>query len=318
MQPIAGELFVGIDISKARLDVATCGASTQAWSLDYEAQSLGALTQRLTTLSPVLVVMEATGGLEVDVALALSAACVPVVIINARQAREFGRATGKLAKTDKIDARMLAEFAQKIRPQVRPLPDEQQRALDALMLRRRQISEMITAEKNRRAQAGPLIAREIGEHILFLQQRLEKIEGELRERVLQSEAWCLKDRLLQSVPGVGQVLSHTLLAALPELGRLERRKIAALVGVAPFNQDSGKRRGPRAIWGGRADVRQVLYMATLSATRFNPLIRAHYQQLLGRGKLPKVALVACMRKLLTILNSMLQHSRPWDHDFARA
>lgn len=318
MQPVARELFVGIDISKTRLDVATCGASTQAWSLDYEAQALGALAQRLSTLAPTLVVMEATGGLEVDVALALSALALPVVIINARQAREFGRATGKLAKTDKIDARMLAEFAQKMRPQVRPLPDAQQRALDALMLRRRQISEMITAEKNRRAQARPLIAREISEHILFLQQRLERIEDELREHVRHSEAWSLKDRLLQSVPGVGQVLSHTILAALPELGRLERRKIAALVGVAPFNRDSGQMRGRRAIWGGRADVRQVLYMATMSATRFNPVLRAHYNQLLGRGKLPKVALVACMRKLLTILNSMLQHSRPWDHDFARA
>lgn len=312
------ELFVGIDISKTRLDVATCGASTQAWSLDYEAQALGGLAERLRALSSTLIVMEATGGLEVDVALALSALALPVVIINARQAREFGRATGKLAKTDKIDARMLAEFAQKMRPEVRALPDAQQRALDALMLRRRQISEMITAEKNRRAQAGPLIAREISEHILFLETRLERIEDELRERVLQSEAWSLKDRLLQSVPGVGQVLSHTILAALPELGRLERRKIAALVGVAPFNRDSGQMRGRRAIWGGRADVRQVLYMATLSATRFNPVIRAHYDQLLGRGKLPKVALVACMRKLLTILNSMLQHGRPWKHDFARA
>lgn len=318
MQPLAREVFVGIDISKTRLDIAIRGAVAEEWNARFDAQGLSRLGERLVALSPTLVVMEATGGLEVDVAVALAGLGLPVVIINARQAREFGRATGQLAKTDKIDARMLAEFAQKIRPEVRPLPDEEQRALDALLLRRRQVTEMITAEKNRRQQATPLIAQEISEHIAFLEQRLEGLQDEIRQRVLKSEAWRLKDHLLQSVPGVGPVLSHTLLAALPELGRLERRKIAALVGVAPFNCDSGQMRGRRAIWGGRADIRQVLYMATMSAARYNPVIRAHYDQLVARGKLPKVALVACMRKLLTILNSILKHDQPWDPNFVPA
>jgi transposase len=312
------EIFVGIDISKARLDVATCGAVQDEWNVRYDAEGLAGLAQRLLSLKPERVVMEATGGLEVDVAIALSCHGLPVVVINPRQAKDFGRATGKLAKTDKIDARILAEFAMKIRPEIRTLPEEEQRALDAVMMRRRQLVEMITAEKNRRQQAGPVIAQEITEHILFLQQRLEKLEADLCDRVQKSETWRAKDQLLRSVPSVGAVLSHTLLASLPELGTLERRKISALVGVAPFNRDSGGQFGRRTTWGGRSDVRHILYMATLSATRYNPTIRAFFHQLVARGKLKKVALVACMRKLLTILNSILKHQKPWSPDLAPA
>ncbi|HEX8361598.1 MAG TPA: transposase [Longimicrobium sp.] len=305
------ELFVGIDISKARLDVATRGAAEQAWSLPYDAASLSALASRLVELAPTLVVMEATGGLETDVCVALAAHGLPVVVLNPRQVKEFARATGRLAKTDRIDAGVLAEFAQKLRPEVRPLPDERQRALDALLARRRQLVDMIVAEKNRRLQAPRLIALEIAEHIAFLEARLKQADDELRRQVRADEAWVARDALLQSVPGVGEVLSRTLQASLPELGQLERRKIAALVGVAPFARDSGTQRGRRRIWGGRADVRSVLYMATMSAVQHNPVIRAFHQQLVERGKLGKVALVACMRKLLTILNSILKHAQPW-------
>lgn len=312
MQPFASELFVGIDLSKARLDVASCGSEEQEWSVRHDASGISHLAERLQGLSPTLIVMEATGGLEVEVSAALTSRGLPVVVLNPRQVKDFGRALGRLAKTDQIDARLLAEFAQKIRPAVRPLPEEAQRALDALMMRRRQVVEMISAEKNRLQQANSAaIAQEIREHIAYLEQRLEKLAAELRERIEQSETWRAKDLLLRSVPGVGAVLSHTLLAALPELGTLERRKIAALVGVAPFNRDSGKMRGRRVIWGGRSEVRHILYLAALSASRFNPVIRAFYEQLVARGKLKKVALVACMRKLLTILNSILKHQQPW-------
>ena len=314
----APELFVGIDIAKARLDVATCGATTQAWSLSYDAASLSALAVRLVGLAPTLVVMEATGGLETDVCVTLASHGLPVVVLNPRQVKEFGRATGRLAKTDRIDASVLADFAQKLRPEVRPLPDERQRALDALLGRRRQLVEMIVAEKNRRLQAPRLIALEIAEHIAFLEARLGQADEELRRQVKADEAWCARDALLQSVPGVGEVLSRTLQASLPELGQLERRKIAALVGVAPFARDSGTLRGRRRIWGGRSDVRAVLYMATMSAVQHNPVIRAFHQQLINRGKLGKVALVACMRKLLTILNSVLKHAEPWSPRLAAA
>jgi transposase len=314
----APELFVGIDIAKARLDVATCGSASQIWSLRYDAASLEALAARLVGLKPTLVVMEATGGLETDVCITLAAHKLPVVVLNPRQVKEFARATGRLAKTDRIDASVLADFAQKLRPAVRPLPDERQRALDALLGRRRQLVEMVVAEKNRRQQAPRLIALEISEHIAFLEARLKAAEDELRRQVKADDAWCARDVLLRSVPGVGEVLSRTLQASLPELGQLERRKIAALVGVAPFARDSGTLRGRRRIWGGRADVRAVLYMATLSAVQHNPVIRAHYEQLVKRGKLGKVALVACMRKLLTILNSVLKHAQPWSPRLATA
>jgi transposase len=306
------EQFVGIDISKARLDVATCGAGEpRGWSVSYDASSLDALARRLVELAPTLVVMEATGGLETDVCITLAARGLPVVVLNPRQVKEFARATGRLAKTDRIDAAVLADFAQKLRPEVRPLPDERQRALDALLGRRRQLVDMLVAEKNRRLQAPRLIALEIAEHIAFLEASLERANDELRRQVQTDEAWCARDVLLRSVPGVGEVLSRTMQASLPELGQLERRGISALVGVAPFARDSGTLKGQRRIWGGRADVRSVLYMATLSAVQHNPVIRAFHQQLLARGKPGKVAIVACMRKLLTILNSILKHKQPW-------
>lgn len=319
MKPVPTEVFVGIDISKARLDIATCGALEQAWQVRYDFAGLRALAERLAALGPTLVVLEATGGLEAELAVTLAERTLPVVILNPRQAKEFARASGKLAKTDRIDARILAEFALKMRPEVRPLPPEEQRALEECMVRRRQIVEMIAAEKNRRHQArSRAIAQEILAHILYLEARLETLSEELRQRVEQSELWRVKDQLLRSVPGVGDVLSHTLLAALPELGSLERRKIAALVGVAPLNRDSGMMRGRRSIWGGRAEVRQILYMAALSGVRYNPVLRAFYEQLKARGKPKKVALVACMRKLLTILNSILKTQRPWSPNVAQA
>lgn len=305
------EIFVGIDISKARLDVAVCGAAKDEWDVRYDAEGLLRLGERIASLQPVQVVMEATGGLEVDVVVALTRHALPVVVINPRQVKDFARSTGKLAKTDKIDARILAEFALKIRPELRPLPDAEQRALDAVIMRRRQVVEMIAAEKNRLQQARPLIAPEIREHITYLEQRLSLLDAELHARVQKSETWRAKDELLRSVPSVGLVVSHTLLASLPELGTLGRRQISALVGVAPLNRDSGSRSGRRIPWGGRSDVRQVLYMAAVCATRCNPTIRAFYKQLVARGKLKKVALVACMRKLLTILNSILKHEKAW-------
>lgn len=312
------EIFAGIDISKARLEIATCGGVQEEWSVRYDSEGLAGLAQRLVLLQPARVVMEATGGLEAGVSVALACHGLPVVILNPRHAKDFARATGKLAKTDRIDARMLAEFGQKMRPEIRALPEEEQRELDALMMRRRQLGEMIAAEKNRRQQAKPRIAQEISDHIRYLKERLEKLDEELRERIQKNEAWRAKDSLLQSVPGVGDVLSHTLLASLPELGTLERRKISALAGLAPFNRDSGTLRGRRVTWGGRSSVRQVLYMATLSATRYNPVIRAFFTQLVSRGKPKKVALVACMRKLLTILNSILKYQTPWSPDLAPA
>lgn len=318
MKSSAEEMFVGIDVSKARLDVATCGGAVQSWSVKQTPSSLRTLATQLQALSPTLVVLEATGGLERPLYTVLVEHALPVVLLNAYRVREFARATGQLAKTDQIDARLLADYAQKLRPEVRPLPDAPQQALDALLVRRRQVVDMITAEKNRRQQAPSAIAEEIGVHIAFLESRLEQLEEELRAQIQENQAWQVRDALLRSVPGVGPILSFTILGSLPELGTLERRKISALVGVAPLNRDSGTFRGRRVTWGGRTEVRNVLYMAALSAVRFNPVLRAFYQQLLGRGKPKKVALVACMRKLLTILNSILRHEQPWSPNLVSA
>lgn len=318
METSSSELYIGIDLAKARLDIATCGRRKESWSATYDPAGLSRLAERLEALAPTLVVMEATGGLESDVCIALAGRSLPVVVLNPRHVKEFARATGKLAKTDRIDARILADFAQKLRPEVRPLPDEKQRSLDALLVRRRQVVEMLVAERNRRQQASSSIAREISEHIAFLEARLEQTDQDLRRQIKADDVWRARDELLQSVPGVGEVLSLTLLGSLPELGQLERRKISALVGLAPFNRDSGTVRGARRIWGGRADVRAVLYMATMSAVRFNPVIRAFYRQLVQRGKAKKVALIACMRKLLTILNSILKHQQPWSPTIVQA
>ena len=255
--------------------------------------------------------LEATGGFEVDVAGALAAAGLPTAVVNPRQVRDFARATGLLAKTDQLDAQALAHFAEAVRPEPRPLPDAQAQELSALLLRRRQLVDMLTAEKNRVSLAAARIRPQIQTHIAWLQQQLADLDRDLGQLIRSSPVWRAKDDLLRSVPGVGPVLATTLVASLPELGTLTRQQIAALVGVAPLNRDSGTWRGRRTVWGGRAHVRAVLYMSTLVAVRHNPALRAFYERLRHAGKLPKVALTACMRKLLTILNAMLKHQTRW-------
>lgn len=302
--------FVGIDVAQKRLDVAVqpTGAS---WEVPQDSGGLTTLVERLQGLQPQVVVLEATGGLEVPVVAALASAGLPVVVVNPRQVRDFARAMGKLAKTDRLDAQVLAQFAQAVRPSPRPLPDAQAQELGALLARRRQVVEMLTAERNRLRVALPTVRRGIQDHITWLRHTLAELNGHLERTLRASPLWREKEDLLRGVPGVGRVLSLTLVADLPELGTLGRRQIAALVGVAPFNRDSGTLRGKRTVWGGRAPVRAALYMGTLTAVRHNPILRAFYQRLLQAGKPKKVALVACMRKLLTILNAMLKHRTPW-------
>lgn len=307
--------WVGIDVAKGRLDVAVLPAK-DAWSVDNGEDGIRALVDRVQALGEVLVVLEATGGLEYPAVAALGLAKIPVVVMNPRQTRDFAKALGKLAKTDRIDAFVLAEFAQRVQPVPRPLPDAQAQALQALLTRRRQVLEMLLMEQHRLSQALPRVRRDIEESIAGLKQRLERLDQELGESVRQSPLWREKEDLLRSVKGVGPVLSLTLLAELPELGTLNRQKIAALVGVAPLNRDSGTYRGRRGVWGGRASVRQALYMGALVATRYNPQIKTFYHRLLQAGKPKKLALVACMRKLLAILNAMLKHKKPWDPTYA--
>ena len=303
--------FVGIDVSKARLDAAV-RPSGERWSVANEEAGVGQLVEYLRKLSPNLVVLEATGGLQDLVVAALAEARLPVVVVNPRQVRDFAKAAGRLAKTDALDASVLAHFAEAIRPEVRPIAEEQAQNLSALLTRRRQVVQMLVAERNRLITARPPVKERLRTHIAYLQQELKDLDDELGERIRQSPLWRELDQLLRGVPGVGPVLSLTLLAELPELGTLNRHKIAALVGVAPFNDDSGKHQGKRVIWGGRADVRAALYMGTLSASRHNPVISPVYGRMCSAGKEKKVALVACMRKLLTILNSMAKHNAPWD------
>jgi transposase len=303
-------IYVGIDVAKDRLDVAQ-RPGTEAWWVTNDDRSIADLVARLGALRPTLVVLEATGGIELPVVGALAAAGLPVVVVNPRQVREFARATGRLAKTDAIDAQVLARFAEAVRPALRPLPDASTHQLGGLVARRRQVIEMLTAEKNRLRTAAPAVRDHIKEHILWLERSLSDLDSELGQVIHSSDIWRAQDNLLQSTPGVGPVLSTTLLAHLPELGSLNRKEIAALVGVAPLNRDSGTLRGRRTVWGGRSDVRTALYMAALAATRFNPVIRAFYQRLESAGKPKKVALTACMRKLLTILNAMMRHQTRW-------
>jgi len=303
-------IYVGIDVAKDRLDVAQ-RPGTEAWSVSNDNRGIADLVARLKTLRPALAVLEATGGIELPLVGALAAVGLPVVVVNPRQTREFARATGRLAKTDAIDAQVLARFAEAVRPALRPLPDAATRQLTGLVTRRRQVIEMLTAEKNRLRTAAPAVRDHIKEHILWLERSLSDLDSELGQAIRSSDIWRTQDDLLQSAPGVGPVLSTTLLAELPELGSLNRKEIAALVGVAPLNRDSGTLRGRRTVWGGRSQVRAALYMAALVATRFNPVIRAFYQRLQTAGKPKKVALTACMRKLLTILNAMMRHQAPW-------
>ena len=302
-------IFVGIDVSQARLDMAVRpGAS---FSITHTESAIVTLVQQLRALSPTLIVLEATGGMEIPLTSALATAGLPVVVVNPRQVRDFAKACGHLAKTDALDAQVLAQFAEVMRPQPRPLPDAETRALAAQLTRRRQLVDMLTAEKNRLLSAASPIRKRVRTHITWLERELQSTNTALAAAIHQSPVWREKDELLQSVPGVGPVVTSTLLASLPELGILTNKQIAALVGVAPLNRDSGTLRGRRTVWGGRAQVRAVLYMSAIVAARFNPVIRAFYQRLCATGKAKKVALTACMRKLLTILNAMLKHRTPW-------
>lgn len=302
--------YYGLDISKEYLDLAT--PTEDIGRFPYTPSGIDEILSRLTPGPVDLLVLEATGGLEHAVAAALAGAGLPVAVVNPRQVRDFARATGRLAKTDQIDARVLALFAERVRPAIRDLPGEEQRALTALVTRRRQILQMLMAEKNRRARADRVVLPDLNAHIAFLESRLDQTDRSLRKAIESSPVWRTGDDLLQSVPGIGPTASATLLAEMPELGRISPKEIAALVGVAPFNCDSGQYRGTRRIWGGRASVRRVLYMATLVAVRHNDVLRMHYEQLLDRGKAKKVALVACMRKLLVWLNAIMREQQPWD------
>jgi len=311
MKQAHSELFIGIDVCKDRLDIADDSGSP-IWSVANDDAGVSTLTARLKSLKPALIVMEATGGLETLPYAALTAAGLPSVVINPRQARDFAKAVGKLAKTDAIDARVLARFGAAVKPAVRPIKDDKAQELAALVTRRRQLIAMLTAEKTRLKQAPKWIRKDIKAHIQTLEQRLLKLGAEIAKNIKNTPGWKEKDDLLKSVPGVGDVLSMNLLANLGELGTLNRREIATLVGVAPLNRDSGRCRGRRMIWGGRAEVRAALYMAALSASRYNPVIKAFYQRLILKGKKPKVALTACMRKLLVILNTMVKNKTTWN------
>jgi transposase len=310
------EHIVGIDVSKGSLEVAVIPGGS-SWSVSNDEEGIGALLKRIKPLHPRLIVLEATGGLEAAVVTALASVSLPVVMVNPRQVRDFAKATGRLAKTDTIDAQLLARFGEAVNPQPRPLKNEQVRHLQALTARRRQLVRMLTAERNRLGSATALVQPNIKAHIAWLEQCLGDINRELHKAIKDSPLWCEKEALLRSVPGVGVVLSLSLLADLPELGALNRKQIAALVGVAPFNRDSGTFRGRRSIWGGRSALRATLYMGTLAAISFNPVIKAFYQRLCMAGKARKVALTACMRKLLTILNAMMKTHTHWQPQLER-
>ena len=308
-------VFVGIDVAKAHLDVAV-RPSGGAGRFSNDEGGLTALVAYLQPFAPTLVILEATGGYEADAAAALALAAIPVVIINPRQVRDFARAIGRLAKTDDLDADLLARFGEAVRPEPRALPDAAHQTLTALVTRRRQLVEMLTAERNRLGLARGAVRRDIEAHIAFLQKRVQDADRELQHLLRNSPLWCAAEQRLRSVPGIGPTSTAVFLAELPELGRVSNREIAALVGVAPFNCDSGARTGVRTIWGGRATVRSALYMATLVATRHNPVIKAFYQRLVAMGKPRKVALVAAMRKLLTILNAMMRTQQSWSLETA--
>ena len=303
--------FVGIDVSKAHLDV-SIRPDEEISSFANSEAGIAELVERLDSLTPELIVLEATGGLETPLVIALAAQGLPVVVINARQVRDFAKAAGRLAKTDQIDAQVLAQFAEVMRPAVRALPDAKARALEAILARRRQLVEMIIAEGNRLfACHDANVKTDIEAHLEYLKGRRSALDEVLLAAVEADPDWSRKATLLQSVPGVGSVLSATLLAELPELGHLSPKRIAALVGVAPINRDSGKLKGYRGTWGGRSNIRSPLYMAAVVAARWNPVLREFYQRLVARGKNKKVALVACMRKLIVILNAILRTKTSW-------
>lgn len=303
--------FFGIDVSKTALDLAQWGQK-EVTRFENDATGIAAIVAVLSSETAVtLIVVEASGGFERTMVTELAAASLPIVVVNPTRVRNFARAKGQLAKTDPIDARMIADFAQAIRPEVRPLGTEEQQLIKALVTRRRQLIDMQTAEKNRRTSINPELLPRLEKHLDWLETELAEIEQDLNDWIDQNAQWREKRVSLESVPGVGKVTSFTLLAELPELGTLSRQKIAALVGLAPFNRDSGRFRGRRHIFGGRSDVRSVLYMAALSGIRYNPVLKAFYDRLIAKGKLPKVAITACMRKLLTILNAIIRDEATW-------
>jgi transposase len=307
---LESKTYIGIDVSKNTLDVALHGEQ-KTWTFTNDQHGIEKAVKLLKSLSPELTVLEATGSYEFPVAAELGISGVPTVVVNPRQIRDFARSAGVLAKTDTLDARIIARFAATVQPIPRPMPDVEAQELGAIIARRRQIVGMLTAEKNRLGNAIKTIQPCIRSHIVWLDKELDDINGRLIQKVKDSPIWQEKDKILQSVPGVGPTISATLLAELPELGNLNRKQVAALVGVAPLNRDSGMMRGKRTSWGGRKTVRKALYMATLTATRFNPLIKHFYERLCTAGKVKKVALTACMRKLLTVLNAMIKNHTCW-------
>jgi len=304
------ELFIGIDVSQEKLDVGVWPTS-QLWVEDNTDEGVAALVQKLTALQPTLVVLEATGGLERQVVRSLAAAGLPAVVMNPRPVRDFAKATGRLAKTDPIDALVLAHFGSAIRPPVRPLPAAEIEELDALISRRRQLVGMIAQEKNRLHRAPDSVISSIEAHIRWLEEQVDSIDKDSHGIIETNEGLKEKDALLQTFKGVGPGCSGTLIAKLPELGTLDRGKIACLAGLAPLNRDSGKYKGMRRIWGGRESVRSALYMSTIVAIRWNPTIKEFYDRLRGKGKKAKVAITACMHKILTILNAMLKSGEAW-------
>jgi len=310
------EKFVGIDVSKTALDVCV-QPSGQALHVAYDEAGIGRIVECLQEARPALIVMEATGGLEIRLASELASAGWPVAVINPRQVRDFAKATGQLAKTDRVDAAVLAAFAKAIRPQARPLKDADTRALNDMVSRRRQLIAMRVQETLRLGTAASRpLQKSLNKHIAWLDKQIAEVDGDLSKRLRGSDVWRAKDDLLRAIPGVGAITSLTMLAKCPELGTLNRREIAALAGVAPLANDSGRHRGKRFIWGGRAEVRAVLYMATVSAIRCNDTIKTFAERLKKAGKPPKVVIVACMRKLLTIMNAMLKNNAAWDPKIA--
>jgi transposase len=303
-------MYIGIDVAKREHEVYV-RPSGERWTVGADSASVAGLVERLRVLPVTLIVLEASGGYEMALASALGAAGLPVAIVNARQVRDFARSLGQLAKTDRLDAAVLAHFGEATQPEVRPLPDETAQTLQGWLGRRRQLLEMVQAEEQRLRMATRAVRPQIQAHIEWLRAQLREVDGELRTLIRSTPMWREQDDLLRTVPGVGPVLATTLLADLPELGRLTRREIAALVGVAPLNCDSGQWRGRRHIWGGRAPVRTTLYMAAVASVRWNGVIRAFYERLCAAGKPRKVALTACMRKLLTIVNAMMHRRTPW-------
>jgi transposase len=310
--PEGPPVYVGIDVAKDHLDIAT--SSGEAWRVANDPDGIDVLAPRLIEAQAALVVMEGTGGHEHAVAAALAAAGLAVAVVNPRQVRDFARATGELAKTDALDAQVLALFAERVRPEPRALPDDAQRALEARLSRRRQLIGMLVAERNRLLLADVAIQKSLTKHVRWLEKELDAVEADIAKAVEASPLWRAKEDLLRSVPGVGRVLASTLLADLPELGHLNRKEIAKLVGVAPLARDSGRHRGQRIAWGGRAEVRCALYMSALACITHNPAIGAFYRRLVAEGKPKKVALVASMRKLLVVLNAMARDGERWDGD----